>query len=227
MKIKRHAVPLKKKNGFFKYEKDVYYVSSITHLSITTFINSCLFFVMDYFFKRKSFLVFLYLSVFFLMAAFFYFSKVEEDNNSIRLSFLGIIFGMLSYSGILGAYLLIDIGPTNWTNSIDKFLNHYGPSAIWHYLLLIFIIAPGEEVFWRGLIQQQLKKYMQPKFAIMLSSLLFGLSFIFTGFWIGILGGFFVGIIFGILYEWKRSITAIVLAHITLLVLLFLIVPFT
>ena len=177
--------------------------------------------------NEKVFWYFYTFSVFFLMAAFFYFSKIEEDNNSIRLSFLGIIFGILSYAAILVAYLLIDSGPANWTNSIDKFLNHYGPSAIWHYLLLIFIIAPGEEVFWRGLIQQQLKKYMQPKFAIMLSSLLFGLSFIFTGFWIGILGGFFVGIIFGILYEWKRSITAIVLAHITLLVLLFLIAPFT
>lgn len=166
-------------------------------------------------------------SVFFLMAAFFYFSKMEKDNNSIRLSLLGVTFGVLSYVGMLGAYLVMDMGPAYWTNSIDTFLSHYGPTAIWHYLLLLLIIAPGEEVFWRGLIQQQLKKYMQPKFAVILSSLLFGLSFIFTGFWIGILGGFFVGIIFGILYEWKRSITAIVLAHITLLVLLFLILPFT
>lgn len=166
-------------------------------------------------------------SVFFLMAAFFYFSKIEEDNNSVRLIFLGVMFGVFAYAGILVSYLLIDMGPASWTNSIDKFLNHFGPSAIWHYLLLVFIIAPGEEVFWRGLIQQKLKKFMKPKYAVVLSSLLFGLSFIFTGFWIGILGGFFVGIIFGILYEWKRSITAIVLAHITLLVLLFLILPIT
>ncbi|MET0961085.1 MAG: type II CAAX endopeptidase family protein [Psychrobacillus psychrotolerans] len=166
-------------------------------------------------------------SVFILMAAFFYFSKMEEDNHSIRLIFLGVMFGVLAYAGILASYLLIDMGPASWTNSIDKFLNHFGPSAIWHYLLLVFIIAPGEEVFWRGLIQQKLKNFMKPKYAVVLSSLLFGLSFIFTGFWIGILGGFFVGIIFGILYEWKHSITAIVLAHITLLVLLFLILPIT
>lgn len=166
-------------------------------------------------------------SVFFLMAAFFYFSKMEEDNNSVRLIFLGVMFGILAYAGILASYLLIEMGPASWINSIDKFLNHFGPSAIWHYLLLVFIIAPGEEVFWRGLIQQKLKKFMKPKYAVVLSSLLFGLSFIFTGFWIGILGGFFVGIIFGILYEWKRSITAIVLGHITLLVLLFLILPIT
>ena len=177
--------------------------------------------------NEKVFWYFYTFSVFFMMAAFFYFSKIEEDNNSIRLIFLGVIFGILAYVGILGAYLLIDLGPAQWTKSIDKFLKHYGPSAIWHYLLLIFIVAPGEELFWRGLIQQHFKKYMQPKYAVILSSLLFGLSFIFTGFWIGILGGFFVGIIFGILYEWKRSITAIVLAHITLLVLLFLILPLT
>ncbi|SDM47841.1 hypothetical protein SAMN05518871_101326 [Psychrobacillus sp. OK028] len=176
--------------------------------------------------NEKVFWYFYTFSVFFLMAAFFYFSKIEEDNNSIRLIFLGMMFGVLSYAGMLGAYLVLEMGPAYWTSSIHKFLSHFGPTTIWHYLLLIFIIAPGEELFWRGLIQQQLKKFMQPKFAVILSSLLFGLSFIFTGFWIGILGGFFVGIIFGILYEWKRSITAIVLAHITLLVLLFLILPF-
>jgi len=199
--------------------------SPIYQLVLSLILAYCLSWIT--FSNEKVFWYFYTFSVFFLMAAFFYFSKMEKDNNSIRLSLLGVTFGLLSYVGMLGAYLVMDMGPAYWTNSIDTFLSHYGPTAIWHYLLLLLIIAPGEEVFWRGLIQQQLKKYMQPKFAVILSSLLFGLSFIFTGFWIGILGGFFVGIIFGILYEWKRSITAIVLAHITLLVLLFLIVPFT
>ncbi|QUG40905.1 CPBP family intramembrane metalloprotease [Psychrobacillus sp. INOP01] len=199
--------------------------SPIYQLVLSLILAYCLSWIT--FSNEKVFWYFYTFSVFFLMAAFFYFSKMEEDNNSIRLSFLGIMFGLLSYAGILGTYLIMDMGPAYLTNSIDKFLSHYGPTAIWHYLLLIFIIAPGEEVFWRGLIQQQLKKYMQPKFAVILSSLLFGLSFIFTGFWIGILGGFFVGLVFGILYEWKKSITAIVLAHITLLVLLFLVLPFT
>lgn len=199
--------------------------SPIYQLVLSLILAYCLSWIT--FSNEKVFWYFYTFSVFFLMAAFFYFSKMEKDNNSIRLSLLGVTFGVLSYVGMLGAYLVMDMGPAYWTNSIDTFLSHYGPTAIWHYLLLLLIIAPGEEVFWRGLIQQQLKKYMQPKFAVILSSLLFGLSFIFTGFWIGILGGFFVGIIFGILYEWKRSITAIVLAHITLLVLLFLILPFT
>lgn len=199
--------------------------SPIYQLVLSLILAYCLSWIT--FSNEKVFWYFYTFSVFFLMAAFFYFSKMEKDNNSIRLSLLGVTFGLLSYVGMLGAYLVMDMGPAYWTNSIDTFLSHYGPTAIWHYLLLLLIIAPGEEVFWRGLIQQQLKKYMQPKFAVILSSLLFGLSFIFTGFWIGILGGFFVGIIFGILYEWKRSITAIVLAHITLLVLLFLILPFT
>ena len=199
--------------------------SPIYQLVLSLILAYCLSWIT--FSNEKVFWYFYTFSVFFLMAAFFYFSRMEKDNNSIRLSLLGVTFGLLSYVGMLGAYLVMDMGPAYWTNSIDTFLSHYGPTAIWHYLLLLLIIAPGEEVFWRGLIQQQLKKYMQPKFAVILSSLLFGLSFIFTGFWIGILGGFFVGIIFGILYEWKRSITAIVLAHITLLVLLFLILPFT
>lgn len=177
--------------------------------------------------NEKVFWYFYTFSIFFLMAAFFYFSKMEEDNNSIRLNLLGILFGVITYAGMLGVFLLLGLGPASWTNSIDKFISHFGPTTIWHYLLLIFIIAPGEEFFWRGLIQQHLKKFMQPNLAIITSSLLFGLSFIFTGFWIGILGGFFVGIIFGILYEWRRSMTAIVLAHITLLVLLFLVLPLT
>ena len=39
-------------------------------------------------------------------------------------------------------------------------------------LVLMFIIIPGEEIFWRGFIQKRLMNYMNIKVAILLSVLL-------------------------------------------------------
>lgn len=175
----------------------------------------------------KVFWYFYTFTILFLMSMAFYYAKIEDELKTFQYFILGILFGTLTYILMLVGYKLIDIAPFTSTKSVDAFVTKFGPSTIWHYLLLLLIIAPGEELFWRGFIQQQLKKYLSPTYAIIVSAALFGFSLIFSGFWYGMLGAFFTGLVFGFLYEWKKSMPLIILAHITMLVLLLLVFPLT
>lgn len=175
----------------------------------------------------KVFWYFYAFTTLFLMSLAYYSAKIEDELNTFHYLILSIAFGALTYALLFIGYKLIDLTPFMSTKSINSFIHKFGPSSIWHYLLLLFIIAPGEEIFWRGFIQQQLKKYLPPVFAITVAAALFSMSFAISGFWLGVLAAFIVSLVFGFLYEWKKSMPLIILAHITMLILLFLVIPFT
>ncbi|MGB6777654.1 MAG: type II CAAX endopeptidase family protein [Planococcus citreus] len=137
----------------------------------------------------------------------------------------GILFGGMIYAFLTFGYLFFDILPLNVEGPVTAMQTLFAPTSIWHYLLLMFVIVPGEELFWRGYIQQQLKKYMKLPFAILGSSLLFGIALAFSGFWPSIVAGIVAGALLGILYEWKRSMPLLIITHLMVLVLLFIIMP--
>jgi membrane protease YdiL (CAAX protease family) len=159
------------------------------------------------------------------MALSFVLVKMEDEVQTWEFLVFGIGYGTLTYGLIATAYRFASIFTDDAAVSVERFLSVYGPTTIWHYLLLMLIIAPGEELFWRGFIQQKLKDYMSPFFAVLLASLLFGLSMSFSGFWLGVLAAFTSGMLWGLLYEWKKSMPLIIIAHITMTILLFLVLP--
>lgn len=178
-----------------------------------TFSNSSIFWYM------YTFTTLLFIAIAFVQ------NRIEDDVQTWEFLVFGIGYGTLTYGIIATGYRLFSIISSEATISVGDFLRDYGPHTIWHYLLLMIIIAPGEELFWRGFVQQKLKNYMSPFFAVITASLLFGLSLSFSGFWLGVLAACFSGIVWGLLYEWKRSMPLIIIAHITMTILLFLILP--
>ncbi|MBT2581780.1 CPBP family intramembrane glutamic endopeptidase [Planococcus sp. ISL-109] len=137
----------------------------------------------------------------------------------------GVMFGTLLYALLALGYRFLDVFPLNIQRPVAALQTIFAPSSIWHYLLLMFIIVPGEEIFWRGFIQQQLKKYMKLPLAILSASLLFGVALSFSGFWPAIIAGILTGAVLGVLYEWKRSMPLLIITHLVILILLFLIFP--
>ncbi|WP_075617371.1 CPBP family intramembrane glutamic endopeptidase [Paenisporosarcina indica] len=158
------------------------------------------------------------------MALSFIIVKMEDDIQTWEYLIFGIGYGTLTYGLIAAGYHFFSIF-TDVAVSVDRFLSDFGPTSVWHYILLILIIAPGEELFWRGFVQQKLKTYMSPFFAVLISSILFGFSMAFSGFWLGVLAAFISGMFWGVLYEWKKSMPLIIIAHITMIILLFLVLP--
>jgi len=152
---------------------------------------------------------------------------------------LGILFGIVAASICFGiGLLLFDTSPDNWFITIRNYYNSSMPTAgipIFQ-LFVIFTIPPlifspiGEEIFFRGFLQEALTNRFSVRTSIILESLLFGLVHIFHHglvrvdgvihfyFWSGIL---WVGLMFltacgfAILRKVSASIYPAIVAHAT------------
>jgi membrane protease YdiL (CAAX protease family) len=160
-----------------------------------------------------------------LMSASIVFSKISDEMPTWKSMIYGLGYGTFIYGIIALGYQLLRFFPLPIERSVSSFLSAFAPTSIWHYLLLMFIIVPGEEIFWRGFVQQQLQRYMKIVPAILISSILFGLALGLGGFWPGQLAGLIAGLVLGSLYEWKRSMPLIIIAHLVMIILLFLVLP--
>ena len=151
--------------------------------------------------------------------------KFEDRIPTWQYLIYGIGYGTITYGLVKLGYMLMPYIDKNAVNEITKFLDVYGPQNIFHYLLLIFIVAVGEEMFWRGYVQQQLKQFTSPFWAVIVTSILFSLSLALSGFMPGALAAIVAGILWGTLYEWKKSLPLIIVSHIVFVLLLFLVLP--
>ena len=195
---------------------------TITLLVALVFIFSMMYFT----FYEKS--VFWYLYAFTLLvgiAISLLARKFEDRIPTWQYLIFGIGYGTITYGLVKLGYMLMPYIDENAVNQIAKFLDVYGPQNIFHYLLLIFIVAVGEEMFWRGYVQQQLKQFTSPFWAVIVTSILFSLSLALSGFMPGALAAIVAGILWGTLYEWKKSLPLIIVSHIVFVLLLFLVLP--
>lgn len=179
-----------------------------------------------YTFEEKA--IFWYLYAFTLLvgiAVALIFGKFEDRLPTWQYLIYGIGYGTITYGFVKLGYILLPYIDSTAEKDISKFLETYGPTNIWHYLMLIFIIVIGEEIFWRGYVQQQLKRFTSPMYAVFITALLFSISLAISGFLPGALAAIVAGLIWGALYEWKKSLPLIIVAHLTFVLLLFLILP--
>lgn len=194
----------------------------ITLLLALVFIFSMMFFT----FYEKT--IFWYLYAFTLLvgiAISLVAGKFEDRIPTWQYLIYGIGYGTITYGVVKLGYMLMPYLDKNAAKDITKFLDVYGPQNIFHYLMLIFIVAVGEEMFWRGYVQQQLKQFTTPFWAVIITSMLFSLSLAISGFLPGALAAIIAGILWGALYEWKRSLPLIIVTHIVFVLLLFLVLP--
>lgn len=153
------------------------------------------------------------------------YGKFRDEISTWQYLLFGIGYGTILYGIVrFGHFLITKVNPST-EKSISRFLETYGPDNIWQYLLLIFIIVIGEELFWRGFVQQHLKNWVSSKYAVLITSVLFALSVAISGFWPGVVAAFITGLAWGLLYEWKKSLPLIIVSHEIFILLLFMILP--
>lgn len=152
---------------------------------------------------------------------------IEDQLPTWKFLLFGIGYGTITYGFIRFGYWLAPFINDSLVRSVQKFLSDYGPQNIWHYVFLIFIVAIGEELFWRGYVQQQLKRFMRPVFAVLVTAVLCALSIALSGFILGMIAAFVTSVIWGFLYEWRKSMPLIIVAHVVFVLLLFLVLPLT
>ena len=195
---------------------------------IILFIASLIFvyFMMYYTFENKT--IFWYLYAFTLLvgiAISLITSTFKDELPTWNYLLFGIGYGTILYGIVKLGDIIMPHLDNKFEKELAQFLNTFAPQNIWHYLLLVFVIVIGEEMFWRGYVQQKLKTYTQPIYAVFVTSLLFSISLAISGFAAGAIAALVTGIILGILYEWKKSLPLIIIAHETFVILLFLVLP--
>ena len=200
----------------FNYKETILLIASLIFV----------FFMMNYTFKND--VIFWYLYAFTLLvgiAVSLINSKYKDELPTWNYLIFGIGYGTILYGIVKLGDIIMPHMDNKFEKELTQFLNTFAPQNIWHYLLLVFVIVIGEEMFWRGYVQQKLKMYTQPIYAVFVTSLLFSLSLAISGFAAGAIAALVTGMILGILYEWKKSLPLIIIAHETFVILLFLVLP--
>ena len=93
-------------------------------------------------------------------------------------------------------------------------------------ILMLLIIGPGEEIFWRGLLQRNLAKKLGPMKGFMLATFLYTLVHIFTGNIMLILAALICGLFWGWLYMKYESMLMNVVSHTLWDLAVFILLPF-
>lgn len=151
--------------------------------------------------------------------------NIEDEAPTLTYLTIGVASGL----GLFGLFwlgsALIDLLNLPFYSQISRLYNRFSPELFWHYLVLVLIIAPGEEFFWRGFIQKRINKYFDTKITIALSVLIYATVHLYSGEFILVLAAVIAGLAWSILYAWKRSLPLVIVSHIVFDLLLFVFIP--
>ncbi len=101
-------------------------------------------------------------------------------------------------------------------------------SQLPHWLiavLLVGIIAPAEEIFWRGFIQKRLVAATSPRFGLLLATSIYTLVHLWAGNPVLLLAAFVCGLIWGWLYQRSGSLSGPIFSHVLWDVSIFILLP--
>jgi membrane protease YdiL (CAAX protease family) len=183
--------------------------------------------LMYFTFQDKSIFWYIFSASLLLLISYSIIMEEVEDKASFGTFITyGALSGFLLYGLFWAGYSLFEILNPPLVNQVEKLYGRFSPSFIWHYIVLILIIVPGEEVFWRGFVQKRLMKLTTVKLSIILSSLLYSSVHFYSGYWMLAFAALIAGLFWGWLYAWKRSIPLVIVSHLIFDLLMFVLLPF-
>ncbi|HEV3029269.1 MAG TPA: type II CAAX endopeptidase family protein [Planctomycetota bacterium] len=91
---------------------------------------------------------------------------------------------------------------------------------------LVLVIGPGEEVFWRGLVQGALIRRLGAGWGWAAATLIYGLVHVAAGNAMLVLAALVAGAFWGAMYLWAGRIAPVVVSHVLWDVTVFLLLPF-
>jgi membrane protease YdiL (CAAX protease family) len=98
-------------------------------------------------------------------------------------------------------------------------------SALRVILLIVLVIGPGEEIFWRGFIQRRWENRLGFPSGWLLASAFYALVHAGSGNVVLVLAGFVCGLFWGALYSRSRSVLLVSLSHTVWDLAVFMIYP--
>jgi membrane protease YdiL (CAAX protease family) len=100
-----------------------------------------------------------------------------------------------------------------------------GAAALRVGLLIVLVIGPGEEIFWRGFVQRRWQDGLGPPLGWLLAAAFYALVHVGSGNFILVLSALVCGLYWGWLYARFRSALLVAVSHTVWDVTIFLILP--
>ncbi|WP_018665321.1 CPBP family intramembrane glutamic endopeptidase [Heyndrickxia acidiproducens] len=152
-------------------------------------------------------------------------SKEHERFSYHQILLYGILSGVLLYMIFRIGNMALNVLPTRLDNEVIQAYRRFSPHYLWHYISLVLILIPGEEIFWRGFVQARLMKIMDVKYAVLLSAVISASVYLYCNLKIMMIITFIASVFWGLLYAKKRDMPTLILSHLTFDVLLIFIFP--
>lgn len=100
-----------------------------------------------------------------------------------------------------------------------------GSDSLMIVLLLLFIIGPAEEIFWRGFIMERLSEKWGPVLGFLSATLIYASIHIWSFNFMLVMAALICGIFWGLLYKYNKNLLTIVISHALWDVMVFVIFP--
>ncbi|MHB8772450.1 MAG: CPBP family intramembrane glutamic endopeptidase [Syntrophales bacterium] len=120
-----------------------------------------------------------------------------------------VLYGLFFLGNLLAPYLIPGAG--GQVGGIYDLGT--GTDRVLIFLLLCFITGPGEEIFWRGFLQENLMRRYGDLRGFVLGTLVYGGVHLFSLNLMLILAALVAGAFWGLLYLWKRDLGLVIVSH--------------
>jgi CAAX amino terminal protease family. len=139
---------------------------------------------------------------------------ISFTNIKLRHILIGIISAVILYfvfyaGNIISGYLF----PFKDAQISSVYSNKAQGSSLLIGVLLLFIIGPGEEIYWRGFIQKNLAKKFGENKGYIFATLLYAGVHIITFNFMLIVAALVCGIYWGWIYKREKSLVPIIISH--------------
>lgn len=139
---------------------------------------------------------------------------ISFRNVKLRHILIGIISAIILYfvfytGNIISGYLF----PFKDAQISSVYSNRAQGSSLLIGVLLLFIIGPGEEIYWRGFIQKNLAKKFGENKGYIFATLLYAGVHIITFNFMLVVAALVCGIYWGWIYKKEKSLVPIIISH--------------
>ena len=197
------------------------------HVIFTLFVSIILWYLL-FVLKPLNFWLEMSLSISALVLMSLVFNKdgFKIGRLTIRHMLIGIFSALALYIVFyLGNIITGFLFPFKDAQVLSVYSNRSQGNIILIGLALLFIIGPGEEIYWRGFIQNTLSKRMGEKKGYIISVLLYVGVHIITGNVMLVIAALVCGIFWGWLYQKEKSLLPVIISHAIWDLIIFVIFP--
>jgi membrane protease YdiL (CAAX protease family) len=188
---------------------------SLTYIFFTLILASVLWYLLfvikpfNFWIEMSFSILVLILSASFSKNNIFIFKKISFRDILLGIFSAIVLYAIFYFGNIVSGYLF----SFKDTEILSIYNNRSQENLKLISVLLLFLIGPGEEIYWRGFIQTTLARILGENKGYILSAVLYALVHIITGNIMLVLAAFVCGLYWGWLYKKEQTLIPVIISH--------------